>query len=123
MSLKNYKMDSVVFDPTQRAFPFANTAHPDALGATELVPGVILGKDGRTVTFVLQRGPVREVGRNGCDLIDMLEFTRLTLEAFQAKFACRENAIAITKLQEAEMWLRERTRDREERGVEGTSSK
>jgi len=36
------------------------------------------------------------------------------------KFACRENAIAITKLEEALMWLGERTRAREERQVEGT---
>lgn len=36
------------------------------------------------------------------------------------KFACRENALAITKLEEALMWLTERTRAREERAVEGT---
>ena len=36
------------------------------------------------------------------------------------KFACRENALAITKLEEALMWLEERTRAREERAVEGT---
>ena len=36
------------------------------------------------------------------------------------KFACRENAIAITKLEEALMWCEKRTRDREEREVEGT---
>lgn len=36
------------------------------------------------------------------------------------KFACRENALAITKLEEALMWLEERTRGREERAVEGT---
>jgi len=36
------------------------------------------------------------------------------------KFACRENALAITKLEEALMWLEERTRGREEREVDGT---
>ena len=35
------------------------------------------------------------------------------------KFSCRENACALTKLQEARMWLDERTRDRVHRGVEG----
>jgi hypothetical protein len=35
-------------------------------------------------------------------------------------FACRENAIALTKLEEAFMWLEERTADREAREVEGT---
>ena len=35
-------------------------------------------------------------------------------------FACRENALAITKLEEALHWLDHRTRAREERQVEGT---
>lgn len=33
---------------------------------------------------------------------------------------CRENAIAITKLEEAKLWLDARMADREERGVMGT---
>jgi len=36
------------------------------------------------------------------------------------RFGCRENAIALTKLEEALMWLEKRTVDREERKVEGT---
>lgn len=38
-------------------------------------------------------------------------------------FACRENAIALTKLEEALMWLQKRTRERMARGVEGTMQK
>jgi hypothetical protein len=44
------------------------------------------------------------------------------LQFYQTKFACRENALAITKLEEALMWLEERTRGREERAVEGTNT-
>ena len=40
--------------------------------------------------------------------------------ASERKFACRENALAITKLEEALHWLNARTADRERRGVEGT---
>jgi hypothetical protein len=36
------------------------------------------------------------------------------------KFKCRENALTITKLEEALHWCQHRTADREERGVEGT---
>ena len=36
------------------------------------------------------------------------------------KFACRENAIALTKLEEAQLWLFSRTLARMQRGVEGT---
>lgn len=49
----------------------------------------------------------------------MAAVARLTF--FQdSKFACRENALAITKLEEAIHWLNHRTQDRLVRGVEGT---
>jgi hypothetical protein len=44
------------------------------------------------------------------------------LQSFQSgDFACRENALALTKLEEALHWLDHRTKDRQRRGVEGTS--
>ena len=39
------------------------------------------------------------------------------------KFPCRENSIAITKMDEALMWLEKRTADRKKRGVEGKALK
>ena len=39
------------------------------------------------------------------------------------KFPCRENSLAITKLDEALMWLEKRTADRKARGVEGKALK
>jgi len=39
------------------------------------------------------------------------------------KFRCRENSLAITKLEEALMWLERRTADRKARAVEGTHEK
>lgn len=41
-------------------------------------------------------------------------------ESMRGKYACRENALALTALEEALMWLQKRTRDRLARGVEGT---
>jgi hypothetical protein len=49
-------------------------------------------------------------------LIDRMNF-------LNGKFPCRENAIAITNLEQALMWLEKRTRDRVARGVEGTHQK
>ena len=37
-----------------------------------------------------------------------------------SKFKCRENALAITKLEEALLWMQWRTIQREKRDVEGT---
>ena len=44
------------------------------------------------------------------------------LNYLQAKFPCRENALAITKLEEAQHWLAHRTANRKARGVEGKST-
>jgi len=41
----------------------------------------------------------------------------------QAEFPCRENAIVITNLEQALMWLEKRTADRQKRGVEGKHEK
>jgi hypothetical protein len=49
-------------------------------------------------------------------LIDRLNF-------LQAKFPCRENALAITKLEEGLMWLDKRTANRVARNVEGKNEK
>jgi len=46
------------------------------------------------------------------------------IQFYQAsKFTCRENAIALTHLETALLWLNKRTQDREERGIEGTHNK
>jgi hypothetical protein len=46
------------------------------------------------------------------------------MRGFQGgKFACHENAEALTNLEQGLMWLQKRTRDRIARGVEGTYQK
>lgn len=56
---------------------------------------------------------------HGTTLEEMLRVCIERLKALNERFSCRENAIAITKMQEALLWLNERTRERRERGVEG----
>ena len=71
-----------------------------------------------------QNGPIAEVGVNGLSNEALLAVVEDRLVGFQSgQYACRENAIALTKLQEAMMWLQKRTRDRMARGVEGTNQK
>jgi hypothetical protein len=60
---------------------------------------------------------------NGAFVEGVIEAARQRLEFFQeSKFRCRENALAITKLEEALHWLNHRTAKREELQVEGTHS-
>jgi len=69
-----------------------------------------------------QEGPIKECGVNGVCNEDLIAMVITRLEYFQkSEFACRENALAITKLEEAMLWLRKRTMGREQRGVEGTN--
>ena len=71
-----------------------------------------------------QKGPVKENGVNGCHNEDLIAIVIDRLQCLnQGDFACRENSIAITKLEEALLWLNKRTQDRIARNVEGTSQK
>ncbi len=68
-----------------------------------------------------QEGPIKENGVNGVANEDLLVMVIRRLQGFQeSEYKCRENAMAITKLEEALLWLRKRTMGRENRGVEGT---
>ena len=70
-----------------------------------------------------QEGPIKEQGVNGINNEDAIVMVIRRLQGFQdSPFSCRENAMAITKLEEALMWLRKRTMNREKREVVGTSS-
>lgn len=69
-----------------------------------------------------QHGAVKEVGVNGISDEALIAVLIDRLEGFNSgNFRCRQNSIAITKLEEALMWLQNRTKDRMERGVEGLS--
>ncbi len=78
--------------------------------------------DGRGLCYIhFQEGPIKEAGVNGVCNEDLINMVIDRLEHFQkSEFKCRENAMAITKLEEALLWLRKRTMQREARGVEGT---
>lgn len=75
-------------------------------------------------TIIFQNGPILEVGVNGLTHEVLLAIVVDRLRCFQVgPFACRENALALTKLEEAQHWLQHRTRARMARGVEGTHAK
>ena len=77
--------------------------------------------DVNSLSFTLQDGPIKEVGVNGCQVDTVIEAAKVMLEGLNKQFPCRENAITITKLDEALHWLEHRRKDRETRRVEGTS--
>lgn len=78
--------------------------------------------DVNSLSFTLQNGPIKEKGVNGCQVDTIIEAAKVILEGLNKQFPCRENACAITKLDEALHWLEHRRKDREIRGVEGTGN-
>ncbi|WP_079709775.1 hypothetical protein [Paraliobacillus ryukyuensis] len=75
-------------------------------------------------TIHFQEGAIKEYGVNGVMNEDLIVMVISRLEHFnQSDFKCKENSMAITKLEEALLWLRKRTMSREQRGVEGTHTK
>jgi hypothetical protein len=74
-----------------------------------------------TVNF--QNGPIVEYGVNGVTQEILLAIVIDRLRSFQAgPFSSRENALALTKCEEALHWLQQRTLDRMRRGVEGKTA-
>jgi hypothetical protein len=81
--------------------------------------------DGIGLQIHWQDGPLGRPPKepNGAFVDDVIEAARQRLEFYQTasngRFACRENAIAITKLEEALHWLYSRRMERDKRGVQG----
>lgn len=81
------------------------------------------GAPAKHSTILFQNGPIAEVGVNGLTQEVLLAVVADRLRSFQAgPFACRENALALTKVEEAMHWLQQRTLARMRRGVEGRSA-
>lgn len=77
------------------------------------------------ITIEWQNGPMAVDGiripQNGAFVEGVIAAALDRLEFYQTSdFRCRENALAITKLEEALHWCNHRTAAREARGVEGT---
>lgn len=78
------------------------------------------GKLVGTVDF--QEGPIGEVGVNGVSNEMLITMVIARLRGFQnSEYSSRDNALAITDLENALLRLNKRTYDREARKVEGTS--
>jgi len=72
-----------------------------------------------TVRFTIQDGPIGDVGINGIQVTDMLEYINEVYKSLNKAFPCRENSLTITKIEEAIHWQDARTKDRVARNVEG----
>lgn len=95
-----------------------NACHEYAIGRTDSDDHPTVVDEFGVIHF--QNGPIKEAGVNGCHHEDLINIVIDRLDSFQkGSFRCRENALAITKLEEALMWLNKRTQTRINKGIEG----
>lgn len=88
------------------------------------LPSAVDGLPERGTHIDFQDGPIKEVGVNGLTHEALTAVMIDRFRSFQAgPYSCRENAIVLTHLEEALMWMQQRTRARIRRGVEGTHAK
>lgn len=113
------KITDHVANPVNDRIEISVLDEPGAGGANHHYAVDVDGSEnGLDVHF--QNGPIAENGVNGVTQEVLLAIVIDRLRSFQAgPFACRENAIALTKCEEALHWLQTRTRARMARGVEG----
>lgn len=76
-------------------------------------------------TILLQNGARKEENSiHGVIDTDLLEIVRDRLKSFQSgPFATRDNACALTHIEEALMWMNRRVEDRIERNILGKNEK
>ena len=111
-----------VVNPANDRITIEVTDEPGAGGANHVY--WVHFEDGQKVSplcIFFQNGPIAEAGINGLTHEVLLAIVADRLRSFQVgQFACRENAFALTKIEEAQHWLQQRTLARMRRGVEGT---
>lgn len=77
----------------------------------------------QTLQFIEKRpdpaGGTLETVNDGTTNEEVIAVLIDRINYLNSKFPCRENSIAVTKLEEALLWLNHRTAKRKARGVEG----
>lgn len=85
---------------------------------------VSLNIDGKEVLRVkFQTGGTATTEKNGVFIEDLLIVAYAKLNEYNKDLPSRENSLALTKIEEAIMWLANRKAEREARGVYGTEEK
>lgn len=94
----------------------ANKSAPDDFTTLQ-----IDGED--IVNIKWQSGGTASTEKNGAFIEDILAVAYGQLKAYNTSFPSRENSLALTKIEEAVLWLAQRKSEREHRGVYGKEEK
>lgn len=114
------KITDHIVNPANDRITITAVDEPGAGGANHHYAIDVDGSEEHGLDIRFQNGPIAEAGVNGVTQEVLLAVVADRLRSFQAgPYACRENALALTKVEEAQHWLQQRTLTRMRRGVEG----
>jgi hypothetical protein len=95
----------IVKSEKPRAIPFEDGKYdPDGF--------VKISEEGKKITFEIQAGNYNDHGFNGCYPVQIISFVRSLYEVYSKEHPSRENAMILTKLDEALLWDVKRTNKR-----------
>ena len=100
----------------------ANNVHVDHMQAPDFPDGhwyQIYNPEKFTVDVSFQNGPVKKHGVNGVTSEALLATLIHRTKVLDSNFPCDENKRAITYMENALALFEQRTKDRQQRGVEG----
>lgn len=80
---------------------------------------IFVDHDVNMISFRIQNGPIKEVGKNGCQVEDIIAVARHIVNELNEKYPCAENTAMIEHLDAAIICSKLRTSNRQMRGVEG----
>lgn len=58
---------------------------------------IFVDHDVNMVSFRIQSGPIKEVGKNGCQVTALIDAARIIIEKLNEKYPCRENLFDSNK--------------------------
>lgn len=116
----------IVMDELREQFPerFTETGAMDHKWFEETIrPNafIYVRNDKNSLSFTIQNGPIKEFGKNGCQVVDVIAVAAEIISKLNDKFPCIENADTLAHLTAAIAAQDARTAKREARGVEGFS--
>lgn len=104
-------------------YPEGAQVSPQFIDNDTVEVGITLGRENEPVVMLsrleFQSGPIPEYGVNGLTNEILIGVLVERIGRLNKMFPCRENSLAITKLEEANHWLNARTARRQAAGIEG----
>jgi hypothetical protein len=108
---------------TPKEFNAIATMYTDVMAGTPADDYTHHIDDKEVLHVKFQTGGTATTERNGVFIEDLLSIAHAKLASYNQGLPSRENSLALTKIEEAILWLAARKVERETRGVYGTEQK